>query len=183
MTTRNKSILIITGTLLLGMVLGALVWSSIHTRRMQQIADLRSTDRLMAFIEQAVQPTDDAQRTAIRDVVQSHQTAVRGLMDQVREQQTALQGQLTEVLTPAQQERLTEAFGKRFNRKSGRDGKNRRGRRGHDWMKRDVNQDSVLSREEFLAPMLEMMNRLDTNRDGVLTQAELQAGRTKSAKE
>ncbi len=180
MTTRNKSVLIIIGTLILGMVLGALVWSSFHTRRMQQIANLRMSDRLVAFIEKTVEPTDTAQQAAIREVVETHHVSIRELMDQVRDQQATLQSELAEVLTEAQHEKLTKAFGERFRRgRRFEEGGKRKGHRGRSsgWMNRDTNEDGVVDQEEFLAPLREMMTRLDTNGDGVLDAEEMQGAR------
>lgn len=71
MSTRTKSILLLAGTLLLGMLLGALGSGTVFNRRLASIAELR-TSRGMAFVlEEVVRPETPEQRQAFREVVEA----------------------------------------------------------------------------------------------------------------
>jgi Ca2+-binding EF-hand superfamily protein len=52
------------------------------------------------------------------------------------------------------------------------DSAGRGGGRGGMLARRDANQDGVISRDEFAAPVLRMFERLDTDGDGIITPAE-----------
>lgn len=70
MSTRTKSMLLLSGVLLLGMLLGSLASGTIFNRRLTQIAEFR-TSRGMAFVlERVVRPESEEQRQAFREVIE-----------------------------------------------------------------------------------------------------------------
>jgi len=71
MSPRTKSILLLAGVLLLGMLLGALGSGTVFNRRLAKIAELR-TSRGMAFVlEKVVRPETEEQRQAFREVIEA----------------------------------------------------------------------------------------------------------------
>lgn len=155
MSPRVKSILLIIATLLIGLVLGALVNARLAEKRIERIASLRSERGFVQFIEDAVRPTDEAQREAIRDVLRRAGERMAAHQERSRRQARALldstRSELAEVLTDEQMQRLDERFeaGRRMRQKrSDRRGRSddHRGRRGFEERSgrgRDVGSDSV----------------------------------------
>ena len=70
MTARTKSTLLLLGTLLIGMLLGVFVHTLMVQNRIERIASLRSQAGFVRFMGNMIEPTDDAQRRAIRDVLE-----------------------------------------------------------------------------------------------------------------
>ena len=69
MTARVKSILLLLATLLIGMVLGALVNARLAEQRLERIAFLRSQRGFIQAMERAIAPHDEAQREAVRAIL------------------------------------------------------------------------------------------------------------------
>src|SRR5690606_16708428 len=70
MSPRTKSVLIIIATLLIGVVVGALLNARLAERRIERIASMRSERGFVRYMEHIVQPHDDEQRQALRDVLE-----------------------------------------------------------------------------------------------------------------
>jgi hypothetical protein len=113
MSARLQSTLVIVGTLLIGMVLGALLWSTIVTKRTERISQLRQPAHFLKFLEEVIQPQDEEQREAIRSVVNAHSMQFRAMFAELRSRGDSLQIKLAPLLSEAQQDRLKTALGKR----------------------------------------------------------------------
>jgi len=118
MSERNKSLLIILSTLLIGMLIGALVWSSISRDRHDRLANLRETDGMVDFIIENLEPLEEGQREGIMGIVRSHGDEMVEIRNQMNDLRSSLRTDLDEILNDDQQEKLN-----RFMR-------SQRGRRG-----------------------------------------------------
>ena len=126
MTARTKSILLLLGTLLIGMLLGVFVHTLMVEDRIERITSLRSQAGFVRFMENMIEPTDDAQQKAIRDVLdetaeklnvhhaESRET-VQGVMESFR---ASLDSLLTEEQVNALNERMERAW--KYKRSRGR---------------------------------------------------------------
>lgn len=112
MTTRSKSILIIAGTLLIGLVIGALGAGAVIGSRIDQFERMRRPGGIPAMIEQAIAPTDEAQRRKIALALDSLDARQSRLREYTVVRHTAifdsLRGDLDSILTPEQRTRLDE---------------------------------------------------------------------------
>ncbi len=70
MTARTKSTLLLLGTLCIGMLLGVFVHTLMVENRIERLTSLRSQAGFVRFMDKMIEPTDDAQREAIRDVLE-----------------------------------------------------------------------------------------------------------------
>ena len=110
MSTRTKSILLLSGVLLLGMLLGALASGTLSNRRLARIAELR-TSRGMAFVlEEVVRPETEEQRRAFREAVEEMAPAYADVFERTGTELRALNdsvlAQVRPLLTEEQTERL-----------------------------------------------------------------------------
>lgn len=110
MSTRTKSMFLLSGILLLGMLLGALASGTLSNRRLARIAELR-TSRGMAFVlEEVVRPETDEQRRAFREAVEEMAPAYADVFERTGTELRALNdsvlAQVRPLLTEEQSERL-----------------------------------------------------------------------------
>jgi hypothetical protein len=112
MRTEAKSLLILTATLSLGLLLGAV---GAGTLRQQREAKLREIGRPRGFVEhmeQIIQPRDEPQRQALRPLLE--QTArrngeiIRGANDQMRAELNAMRERVSNLLDADQRARLDD---------------------------------------------------------------------------
>ncbi len=114
MTARTKSTLLLLGTLLIGMLLGVFVHTLMVESRIERLTSLRSQAGFVRFMENMIEPTDDAQRRAIRDVLEraaeqldmhhaESRETVEGIMESFR---ASLDSLLTEEQVQALNERM-----------------------------------------------------------------------------
>lgn len=112
MNARTKSGLVLLATLLIGMVLGALLFGTVQRQRFQHALRLVRPDRLAASVEQVVQPTDAMQRQAVRDILKQFDSQMRAHREEGTQRMRAgldsLQARLSSVLDEGQMERLRE---------------------------------------------------------------------------
>lgn len=129
MSPRGKSILLLLATLAIGIVLGALLNARLADHRIQRIESLRSQRGFTRYIERAIEPQDEAQREAVRDILQQSGERMNMHMRQSREQVRSILDStrlaLDSVLTDEQMEQLDRRLEERR-----RDGRPSRGRRG-----------------------------------------------------
>lgn len=121
MRIETKSAVILSVTLLLGILIGLLTAGAIAQKRQSQIAELREHG-IAIHIERIVEPRDDAQREAIRavleDIGQRNFAVMRGARAQIRENLEELRKRLDPLLDDEQRERL-ESAADRFPRGPG----------------------------------------------------------------
>lgn len=119
MNPRLRSALLLLATLFIGMVLGALIRSSVSDHRMRR-GTMRTDDGFIASYERTIQPRDDKQAAEIRVVlsetapevitlIQTNQAAVREHIDAMRER-------LEPLLDEEQKARLEKRFNRRRHR-------------------------------------------------------------------
>lgn len=110
MNTRTKSALLIAGTLIVGVLIGALATARVTDQRLDRMRDLRSRDGFAETVLQAIEPTSPEQEKQIKAILsESHER----MGDLRREWRVSLRAEgdtmrkaLTEILTPAQIEAL-----------------------------------------------------------------------------
>ena len=112
MTARSKSILMLATTLVIGMVLGALLFGTVQRQRFGDALRLVRPDRFVASVEQVIQPVDERQRQAVRRALEGFDDQMqrsRGEMAQrMRAELDSLQSRLSPLLDEAQRARLRE---------------------------------------------------------------------------
>lgn len=110
MTAKTKSIAIVIGTLIVGIIIGALATGAIVSQRVAEFQALRSDFGLARFLERVIEPTDEAQREEIRDVlddVAERQIEIRrSIASQHREMFEDMREDLSLILTPEQKQEL-----------------------------------------------------------------------------
>ncbi len=132
MKTKYKTVLIIIGTFLLGLAVGALGSQLYYRYRVNQIVTVRSPQLMFRFVEKAVQP-DPSQMAEVRRILEKHGRLVYSTMQENRDRQLqqfqALKDELATVLKPEQMRRFEERLQRR-QRKIRRDRKD-------EWPKRN----------------------------------------------
>lgn len=110
MTTRTKSTLLLSVTLVIGMVLGAVINAYVAKRRFEHVGYLRSERGLARHLENAIEPRDEAQRTAIRAILEKSAARICSHMDSSAAEGRVImnetKAELAKVLTLDQMERL-----------------------------------------------------------------------------
>ena len=89
MRIERRSALILLATLLIGALFGALITGALEQRRISRVAEMRERGFVM-HLERIIQPRDEAQREAIRAVLevaaQRNQEIMRGAREQLEDQ-------------------------------------------------------------------------------------------------
>ncbi len=111
MSARTKSVLLLLLSLGLGAVLGALVQARLAEQRLERLALFRSERGLTRALERVIEPTDEAQRQAVAEVLAGSARRMAAQMRQNRERSFALLDStmqaLESVLTEEQMEEVT----------------------------------------------------------------------------
>ncbi len=119
MTARTKSALMLVSTLLIGMLLGSLLTGALQSRRLQNVAQLRSARGLSFLLEEVIRPETDEQREAIRSVLEDAAPMLAEEMNSSRQRMQALmdsvRAELDPLLTDEQRARLDDRT--RFDRR------------------------------------------------------------------
>ena len=141
MKAQTKSALLLFATLLVGVLLGVLGASTLHSRRVEQIrSTFERRGGITDMFEEVIQPADDAQRTQIRAALEQTEVRFREIRRECRDQfvasRDAMRADLNPVLTPAQQPRLDEWLKRDRDPfrggRGGREGRRNRGQHGDD---------------------------------------------------
>ncbi|MXW64222.1 MAG: hypothetical protein F4Y00_10405 [Bacteroidetes bacterium SB0662_bin_6] len=114
MTARTKSTLLLLSTLLIGMLLGVFVHTLMVENRIERLTSLRSQAGFVKFMDKMIEPTNDAQRNAIRDVLEQtaerldvHHAESRETVEEIMESfRASLDSLLTEEQIDALNERM-----------------------------------------------------------------------------
>lgn len=114
MSPRAGSALVLFGTLLLGIVLGALGGGAIRHHRHYSMHGLHDRDGLASYMLDAIEPRDDVQRRAILPHVERAAATTTTELGTVHErlltELTALRDSLRPILTDDQLRRLDDAM-------------------------------------------------------------------------
>lgn len=124
MTARAKSTLLLLGMLLIGMLLGVFVHTLMVENRIERLTSLRSQAGFVRFMDKMIEPTDDTQREAIRDVLEEtaerldvHHAESRETVQEIMESfRASLDSVLTEEQILALNERMERAWQYRKSR-------------------------------------------------------------------
>ncbi len=121
MKTRTKSALVLLGTLLIGIVIGIMAWSTVHNRQLERTRSLRSRGALEDVIVHAVSPLSSEKEAEIREIVSGVADELNELFREAFEVRTrkldSMLVQLDQVLSPEERARL-EAWRERNSRSS-----------------------------------------------------------------
>lgn len=85
MKPRVRSVLLLTATLLIGMVLGGLLRSSFFDGRMKRMHSLRTEEGFVGSYLETIQPADAAQEAAVRAILSAAAAEVVGSVRANRE--------------------------------------------------------------------------------------------------
>ena len=118
MTIDAKTSLILLATLLLGIAIGALGAGAISHHRGEHLRELRHPGGFVQYMEQIIEPRDEAQRAAIRPILEDtdrlHWTIMDSTHGRLESELERVRGRLAPHLDEAQRQRLDaelEAFG------------------------------------------------------------------------
>jgi hypothetical protein len=112
MSSKVKSALILLGTLALGMALGAMLWTALHTRQMEKIRSLRENQTLTDTVVDVVDPVDEAQLIMVEAAVATYQERMSSVYHEHSRARRAatdwFRDQLSEFLNASQQENFDD---------------------------------------------------------------------------
>ncbi len=100
MKLHSKTIFVIIGTLIIGIAVGALSWSSIHNSRSRQLAEMRRQGGLYGSIDRYIDPTDAVQEEALREMAIAYQDTVGRFWRHYKRHQVALMESLETDILP-----------------------------------------------------------------------------------
>lgn len=134
MSPSLKSVLLLLITLVIGGVLGALLHARLSEQRLERIAAYRSERGFIRYIERGIEPTDADQQEQIRQILSSAASRVSERSTRHRQEMRSIidstHAELSQVLTPEQQQRLREHLETHRPRRGGGPGQGRGPRRG-----------------------------------------------------
>ncbi len=154
MTARTKSTLLLLGTLLIGMLLGVFVHTLMVENRIERLTSLRSQAGFVRFMDKMIEPTDDVQREAIRDVLEEtaerlnmHHAESRETVEEIMESfRASLDSLLTEEQINALNERMERKRHYRGDRRRRDSSSMHRARKDSSWMDRGHKDSSRMHR-------------------------------------
>lgn len=122
MNPKTKSIAVIIGTLLVGIIIGSLATGAVFSNRVAEIQALRAENGISRFLERMIEPTDEAQRAQIqavlRETEQRHIEIRRSVATRHRDVIVDMRASLAEILNDEQKEVLRQRMeGERKRRK------------------------------------------------------------------
>ncbi len=122
MNAKSKSVLVLLGTFILGVLLGGFGWSAIHNQRIERMHSLRNSGTLSQIVQDVVSPTDDVQSQKIDSIATAFEFELKQVFRDASRLRSAMfdsmRTELSDVLTLEQSD-LLEAWTKK-NRRSAR---------------------------------------------------------------
>lgn len=73
MKLHSKTIAILIGTLVIGITIGALGWSTIHNQREERLREMRRQGGLYGYIDRYIDPVDSVQEDRLRTLSSAYQ--------------------------------------------------------------------------------------------------------------
>lgn len=111
-TTRTKTVLILLGTLALGMVLGAILTGVFVRHRLGHLNHLRTPSGFTQEMMESIEPTGPGQEKALRKALTSHARRMRTIRERYRKtlhaEVDSMHAAAEELLTSEQERRLRE---------------------------------------------------------------------------
>ena len=89
MTTQTKSVLTLLGTLLIGLVLGAVLNARFAENRIEQLYRVRSEEGLIMFIEDNIQFRDARQKQAVHEILKETAPNIIAIFESSRSRTTS----------------------------------------------------------------------------------------------
>lgn len=115
MSPRTKSVLLLAGTLVLGVLLGAAGTGLLARERQRRVGELRGPRGFVAHMEEVIRPRDERQRAAIEPILEAtgtrNDTIIRHAHGALRAQLDSMRLRLAPLLDAEQRRRL-EAVGR-----------------------------------------------------------------------
>jgi hypothetical protein len=112
MKMETKTVLIVLGTLILGMIIGALISGAFARHRIRRFMSMGEPGRLEAHVERIIDP-DESKREAVREILRKHSERFLEIHSQFEGEMLALRDSLRKdldpILTDEQKERLERA--------------------------------------------------------------------------
>ena len=100
MNSKTKSALVLLGTLILGVVIGAMAWTTLHNKRVEEIRSLRERGRLSSVVEDVISPVDANQAAEIREIVADYEARLSAVLEQMHVARRAASDSMRARLTP-----------------------------------------------------------------------------------
>lgn len=133
MSTRVKSILLLTGTFVVGILLGVFATSTLQHRRMAELRQVREQGGIMRMLERTLEFESDAQRQEVEDILEQAEASFRAMRrtytDSMLVHRGVLMDALQQVLTAEQLEEMEKHMTR--ERRSPRNRGRRNGPRRH----------------------------------------------------
>lgn len=122
MKTRTKSILALSGTLLIGMVIGALIAFQVVRNKIANFLELREKNGFTEHIIGAAEPSPE-QEAQIRPILESFGESMEGIhrrhMKEIHEQMNALRDSMDLYLEPDQIQKVEQRLRRLKGRRGG----------------------------------------------------------------
>lgn len=119
MTYKTKSTFILLGTLIIGIIIGALVSGTIRDKRERRFEHMLPRERFFDFMERVIQPTEQ-QRHQFETIMKKYSEKMAKLFDQHQDQLFAIydsmRTELKAVLTDEQRQRFEENLERSSNK-------------------------------------------------------------------
>lgn len=110
MSARVKSILLLAGTFLVGILLGVFATSTLQHRRMAELRQVREQGGIMRMLERTLEFESDAQRQEVEDILGQAEASFRAMRrtytDSMLVHREELMDALQQVLTAEQLEEM-----------------------------------------------------------------------------
>ncbi|HEY3296708.1 MAG TPA: hypothetical protein VGL38_14855 [bacterium] len=123
MKLEPKPALVVIGTLLIGMALGALLLSVVMRFRMERLHHMMGHGGFQQSLIEAIGPMNDTQRTAVEEEIRQSSVRIDSTMNASRGQIDAMidsmNVRLDSLLTPEQRTRLHQEIGRRPHGRGG----------------------------------------------------------------
>jgi hypothetical protein len=100
MKLHSKTISILVGTLVIGIAIGALGWSTIHNQREDRLREMRRQGGLYGYIDRYIDPVDPLQEERLRSLSSAYQDTLSSFWHHYLRHRTELMRDFEEDLLP-----------------------------------------------------------------------------------
>lgn len=117
MKVKTRTIMVLIGTLLIGVIIGVISTNLMHFKRLEdRMKGFRDPDKFIERIEKSIEPTED-QREKLREILYAHHKKIvetgEEFRSRMRVNSDSLKIQLNSVLTDEQIEKMERLFKRR----------------------------------------------------------------------
>ena len=100
MKLQSKSVAVLAGTLVIGAVIGALTWSTIHNQREDRLREMRRQGGLYGYLDRYIDPDDSLQEGRLRALSSAYQDTLNSFWRHYMWHRTELMKDFEEDLLP-----------------------------------------------------------------------------------